>query len=94
MLERFRREGAAAEPVVFGSHRKPEAVVIPFALYEQLIKAPAARQRDAAAASASVLAELPGEFDPEDEDDVQQWIHGDITADELYERALSRSRSA
>lgn len=36
-LKRFRAQGASADPVVFGSHRKPEAVVIPFALYSQLL---------------------------------------------------------
>lgn len=36
-LRRFRAEGAAAEPVVFGSHRRPEAVVIPFELYSALL---------------------------------------------------------
>lgn len=36
-LRRFRAEGITAEPVVFGSHRKPEAVVIPFELYTQLL---------------------------------------------------------
>jgi len=38
-LRRFRTDGALAEPVVFGSHRKAEAVVIPFALYERLLPA-------------------------------------------------------
>jgi hypothetical protein len=36
-LERFRHEGIAAAPVVFGAHRKPEAVVIPFELYASLL---------------------------------------------------------
>jgi hypothetical protein len=36
-LRRFREHGALAEPIVFGSHRKPEAVVIPFELYSQLL---------------------------------------------------------
>lgn len=36
-LERFRLEGIAATPVVFGAHRKPEAVVIPFELYASLL---------------------------------------------------------
>ena len=36
-LKRFRAEGIAAEPLVFGSHRKPEGVVIPFELYEELL---------------------------------------------------------
>jgi hypothetical protein len=30
ILARFRREGAAAEPIAFGSHRKPEAILIPY----------------------------------------------------------------
>ena len=36
-LERFRAEGSAAMPLVFGAHRKPEAVVIPFELYQELL---------------------------------------------------------
>jgi hypothetical protein len=36
-LKRFRREGIAAEPLVFGAHRKPEAVIIPFELYASLL---------------------------------------------------------
>jgi antitoxin StbD len=38
-VARFRREGVSSAPVVFGSHRKPEGVVIPFELFEQLIPA-------------------------------------------------------
>lgn len=38
-LRRFRAEGAAADPLIFGSHRRPEAVVIPFELYESLLPA-------------------------------------------------------
>lgn len=36
-LARFRHEGLTAQPVVFGAHRKPEAVVIPFELYASLL---------------------------------------------------------
>ncbi len=35
-IARFRAEGAYANPVVFGDHRKPEGVVLPFELYVQL----------------------------------------------------------
>ena len=35
-IARFRIEGASADPVVFGDHRKPEGVVLPFELYIQL----------------------------------------------------------
>lgn len=38
-LRRFRAEGAAADPLIFGSHRRPEAVVIPFELYASLLPA-------------------------------------------------------
>lgn len=36
-LERFRHEGIGAAPIVFGAHRRPEAVVIPFELYAALL---------------------------------------------------------
>lgn len=36
-LKRFRAEGVSAEPLIFGAHRKPEAAVIPFELYEELL---------------------------------------------------------
>lgn len=38
-LRRFRHDGALADPVVFGAHRKAEAVVIPYTLYEKLLPA-------------------------------------------------------
>ncbi|ALJ19092.1 hypothetical protein [Microbacterium sp. No. 7] len=38
-LRRFRAEGESAAPLIFGAHRKPEAVVIPFELYSQLLPA-------------------------------------------------------
>ena len=34
---RFRQEGIAAAPLLFGSHRKPEGVVLPFELFERLL---------------------------------------------------------
>ena len=38
-LRRFRSEGPTADPVIFGAHRRPEAVVIPFELYRSLLPA-------------------------------------------------------
>lgn len=38
-LTRFREQGLLAEPMVFGGHRKPEGVVLPFALFERLLPA-------------------------------------------------------
>ena len=37
-VRRFREQGASADPVVFGSHRRPEAVVIPYQAYEELVE--------------------------------------------------------
>jgi len=36
-VARFRREGLDAEPVVFGDHRRPEAVLLPHATFELLL---------------------------------------------------------
>lgn len=36
LLERFRHDGANAEPVVIGAHRRPEAVVLSYELYLEL----------------------------------------------------------
>lgn len=35
-LERFRELGAGAEPLVFGDHRRPEGVVLPYEVFVQL----------------------------------------------------------
>ena len=35
-LQRFRSDPEGAEPVVLGSHRKPEAVILPYARYRRL----------------------------------------------------------
>jgi antitoxin StbD len=90
-LARFRREGASAAPVIFGSHRKPEAVVIPFEAYA-LVADVLQRRQAAAEARASVQAELPGEFSAEFEADMAQAVQGTISADELYARTLARHR--
>ena len=36
-VARFRAEGSEAEPVVFGDHRRAEAVLVPFETYEFLV---------------------------------------------------------
>ena len=66
ILARFRREGAAAEPVAFGSHRKPEAILIPYEAYEryEALARQRARLDDALSAAQSVQVELPGAVQP------------------------------
>ncbi len=90
-LARFRREGAAAQPVVFGSHRKPEAVVIPFEAYTEVVEYQR-RRLSAAEARASVEAEQPGEFSPAFEADLHQAVDGTISADEFVRRTVARHR--
>jgi antitoxin StbD len=46
LLERFRQDGAAADPVVIGARRRPEAVVLSYERYLQLA---GGRERVAAA---------------------------------------------
>ena len=75
-LARFRREGAAAQPVVFGSHRKPEAVVLPFAAYAAML---AELQRHRDADLDAILSERPGEI-------------SDRITDQLRDRTLARQR--
>jgi PHD/YefM family antitoxin component YafN of YafNO toxin-antitoxin module len=90
-LERFRREGQGAEPLVIGTDDRPDAVVVPYAEYERLV---AHRELAEAFASArgSVLAELPGELSPEVEADVARVVDGELTFDELEARTLERWR--
>jgi antitoxin StbD len=55
MLERFRQDGADAEPVVIGARRRPEAVVLSYERYLQLAggreRVAAALERQAAEAT-------------------------------------------
>lgn len=37
-VARFRAEGAMAQPVIFGDRRRPEAVLLSYEIYEQLIE--------------------------------------------------------
>jgi hypothetical protein len=87
ILARFRREGAGAAPVVFGSHRKPEAVLIPYAAYERY----EALSRQHAQPES---AESPDALSPNHEADLSSAIAGEISADELYRRMISRTRPA
>ncbi|WP_187977237.1 hypothetical protein [Mycetocola sp. JXN-3] len=73
-LKRFREEGIAAAPLIFGAHRKAEAVIIPFELYAELLPiiedmeiAALVRQR-AARGPATPLSEVAGRLglDPGD----------------------------
>jgi PHD/YefM family antitoxin component YafN of YafNO toxin-antitoxin module len=94
ILARFRREGAAAEPVAFGSHRKPEAVLLPYEVYEryEALAHQRARLDNALSAAQSVQVELPGPFSSDHDREVSAYVDGEISAAELYRRTVARYR--
>jgi hypothetical protein len=96
ILARFRREGAAAEPVAFGSHRKPEAVLLPYEVYEryEALARQHARLDNALSAAQSVQVELPGLFSQDHDREVSAYVDGEISAAELYRRTVARYRQA
>ena len=84
----------AVFPVAFGSHRKPEAVLIPCEAYERYEAL--ARQRGrldgALSAAQSVQVELPGAFSREHDREVSAYVDGEISAAEQYRNTVSRYR--
>jgi hypothetical protein len=86
ILARFRREGLAAAPVAFGPHRKPEAVILPYEVYEryEAIARQRARLDSALSAAQSVHVELPGPFTPDHDREVSAYVDGEISAAEMY----------
>ena len=65
---RRRDEHTAAtdEPMAFGSHRKPEAILLPYEIHERYdaLRRPQARLDSALSAARSVKVELAGPFSP------------------------------
>jgi hypothetical protein len=96
ILARFRRDGAAAEPVAFGSHRKPEAILLSYEVYEryEALAQQRARLDYALSAAQSVQVEVPGPFSPEHDREVSAYVDGEISAAELYRRTVARYRQA
>jgi hypothetical protein len=94
ILARFRREGAEAEPVAFGTHRKPEAILLPYEAYERYEALARQRERldSALSAAQSVQVELPGPFSPDHDREVGAYVDGEISAAELYKRTVARYR--
>jgi PHD/YefM family antitoxin component YafN of YafNO toxin-antitoxin module len=94
ILARFRREGAAAEPVAFGSHRKPEAILLPYEAYERYeeLSRQHARLDSALDAAQSVQAELPGPVSPDHDREVAAYVAGEISAAELHRKTVARYR--
>src|SRR4051812_13821048 len=81
VVARFRREGSAAEPVVFGTHRRPEAVLVPYEAYAEM-QDWRRRLHNMLDAGRSVQVEVPGAFSAEHEQLVEAYVAGEISADE------------
>lgn len=94
ILARFRREGSTAEPVAFGTHRKPEAILLPYETYEryEALARQIERLDRATSAAQSVQVELPGPFSPEHDREIAAYVDGQVSAAELYRRTVARYR--
>jgi antitoxin StbD len=90
LVARFRTEGIGAEPIVFGSQRRPEAVLLPYETYERLRES-AARREVLDEATASVRAEG---LEPSGVADgiAERWVRGEITEDEMYAETVRQYR--
>jgi hypothetical protein len=86
--------GDPAEPVAFGSHRKPEAILLPYEVYERYeeLLGQRARLDSALDAAQSVQVELPRPFSPDHDREVAAYVAGEISAAELYRRTVARYR--
>lgn len=80
--------------MAFGSHRKPEAILLPYEAYEryEALSRQHMRLESALAAAQSVQVELPGPFSPDHDREVAEYVDGGITAAELYRRTVARYR--
>ncbi len=82
------------EPVSFGSHRKPEAILLPYEVYERCgeLSRQDAWLDCALDAAQSVQVELPGPVSPDHDREVAGYVAAEISAAELYRRTVARYR--
>ena len=89
-VARFRHEGASAEPVIFGSQRKPEAVLLPYAAYEEFAEYKRRRQAiDMAEGSVRAEGLVPS---AEAITRAERWARGEISETDMYEETLRHYR--
>ncbi|MEN8650340.1 type II toxin-antitoxin system Phd/YefM family antitoxin [Streptomyces sp. 21So2-11] len=85
ILADLEQEGAAAEPVLIGSHRKAQGVLLSIEAYEALRGRTARRARvDSATASVAVEGLRTS---PEADRDAEAYVDGELSADEAVARA-------
>ncbi|GHB66683.1 hypothetical protein GCM10010331_63380 [Streptomyces xanthochromogenes] len=88
MLAELESDGAGAEPVLIGAHRKPQGVLLSVAAYEAL-SGRAARRAAADSATGSLAAEGLTTTE-ESAHDTEAYVAGRMSADDLVSRAVAR----
>lgn len=88
LLAALSEAGPEAEPILIGPHRRPQGVLLSVAAYEALVRR---QSRGDAIASASGSLAAEGLVASRDADrDAAEYIRGDIGAEEMTARAVSR----
>lgn len=91
ILTHLEHEGAAAEPVLIGAHRKPQGVLLSVEAYEAL-QGRTARRRAVESATAS-LAQEGLRASAESDRDAEAYVNGELSAEEAVARAVERYSS-
>lgn len=93
MLSDLQVAGSDAEPIFIGAHRKPEGVLLSIEAYRELAALRERFHRGAAVASAWGSLRAEG-LEPSAKfvGDADEFTSGQIDADELVRRAVSRHR--
>lgn len=91
-LRRFRADPEGAQPVVLGSHRRAEAVILPFARYEKIVFAAPLEPARPAGTAEGELPALPAGVSPEDL--AERWLNGLIAAVDAGTEIVERGRAA
>ncbi|WP_149831017.1 type II toxin-antitoxin system Phd/YefM family antitoxin [Streptomyces tailanensis] len=88
ILAELAEAGPQAEPVLIGAHRKAQGVLLSIEAYERLTER-AARREAAESVTGSLAAEGLRPTSASDED-VQAYVRGTLSTEELVARALAR----
>ncbi|PPL19603.1 hypothetical protein GY24_05295 [Microterricola pindariensis] len=90
-MRRFRADPEGAQPVVLGSHRRAEAVILPYARYEQIVLGGPPSVAETRAPEAE-LPELPPGVTRDDL--AERWLNGLVTAVDAGVGIVDRGRAA
>ncbi|MFI9105822.1 type II toxin-antitoxin system Phd/YefM family antitoxin [Streptomyces fildesensis] len=83
-------DGADADPVLIGAHRKPQGVLLSVEAFEALTGR--AQRRDAVESATGSVAAEGLQASVEADRDAESYVRGGLEADELVARAIARYR--